>query len=304
MSEVNNPNVIDPLSNLTNGETYDPKFCDPTFIQLCGANNYDINTRNMYISNFFHLLLKLCNLYNYENLPIPQIELEVRLIMQGQATIFKHHVYGWVTGWGSLYGVSIYNHCTNWLVTQPLLGENQGTIDLDGFVIYNTQLDKSGGSIVLRRLQYYAKMITDLQVSLDMYTINSRAMTAVITRDDITQKALDAFYDRLKAGDLSFPLAANGVLPTHAPLLQSDRKYFEPLQILDSIDRLQMQFCEEFGINKIEEKAERMVADEVNADKNYLAWSASSMALSRLEGFKNFNRLTNHNVEVKFIGAL
>lgn len=296
-------NMIDILPNIPDGSTQDCGLCDPTFIELCGVKEYDINTRNLYISNFRHLLLKLCNLYNYENCPIPTIEIEIRLIMQGFAPIFKTS-YGWVTGWGSLYGISIYNHFTNWLVSQPVLGTHEGVINKDGFIIYNTQLDKSGGSIVLTRLQYYTKMITDLQVSLDMYAINSRAMTAVIARDDQTKSALDSFYERLKAGDLSFPLAANGVLPTHAPLLNNDRKYFEPLEITDCIDRLQMQFSEEFGINKIEEKAERMVADEVNADKNYLAWSASAMASSRLDGIRNFNAATGSNVQLKFVGNI
>lgn len=297
-------NMIDVLPNVENGDIVEPCFCDPQFMTLCGANEYDINTRNLYVSNFRQLLLRLCTLYNYENLPLPQIELEIRLIMQGNATIFRHPVYGWVTGWGSLYGISIYNHFTDWIVTQPILGENRGKIGLNGFVIYNTQLDKSGGSIVLRRLQYYAKMLTDLQVSLDMYTINSRAMPAVIARDDTTKNSLIDFFKRLKAGDLSVPLAANGVLPTHAPLLNSEREYFRPLEVLDSIDRIQTQFCEEFGINKIEEKAERMVADEVNADRSFLAWSASAMAYSRLVGLNEFNKATKNNVQISFIGSV
>lgn len=299
-------NNIDLLPKVNDGDIVEPHYCDSNYLTLCGANDYDIDTKNMYISNFDHLLLQLCNLYHYENLPetLPQIELEIRLIMQGQATIFQHPEFGWVTGWGSLYGVSIYNHFTNWLVTQPILGENSGIIDLNGFVIYNTQLDKSGGSIVLRRLQYYAKMLTDLQVSLDMYTINSRAMPAVIARDDITKNSLIDFFKRLKAGNLSVPLAANGVLPTHAPLLNNEREYFRPVEVLDSIDKIQMQFCEEFGINKIEEKSERMVEAEVNADKTYLTWNTAAMALSRIEGFKNFNIATKNNVQVKYIGGI
>lgn len=287
--------------NAKDGEIIEPKYCDPQYLRLTGYNQYDIDTQTLYLTNFNHLLMKLCSLYNYENLPIPQIELEIRLIMQGQCTIFFTKEYGWVTGWGSLYGISIYNHYTKWLVTQPILGEHSGTIDIDGFVIYNTPLDKSGGSIVLKRLQYYAKMITDLQVSLDMYTINSRAISGVTVKDDQSKNALVDFFKRLKAGDLSVPVVATGVLTPHTPILTNDREYFRPVDVLDCIDRLMTQFSEEFGINKIDEKAERMVVEEVNADRRYLAWNAAAMSLSRLEGFEKFNKLTNNNVKISLI---
>lgn len=298
--------LIDLLPNVKDGENVPPKFCvnDPMFLQLCGVSNYEIATRPLYVSNFMHYLLKLCNLYQYENLPIPAIELEIRLIMQGFCTIFRTPADGWVTGWGSLYGISKYNHFTNWLVTQPVLGEHNGVIGKNGFVIYNTQLDKNGGSIVLSRLQYYAKQMTDFQVSLDMYTINTRAMSAVITRDDQTQSSLNEFYRRLKEGDLSYPLAANGVLPTHAPLMQPDREYFKPLDIFECMEKLDIRFAEEFGVSKIEEKSERMVVEEVHADRSYLAWNAAGMAMSRIEGFNDFNTATRSNVKLSFMGGL
>lgn len=298
-------NLIDLLPKVKDGENLPPKFCtnDPQFLNICGAENYEIATRPLYVSNFMHYLLKLCNLFQYENLPIPAVELEIRLIMQGFCTIFHTDKWGWVTGWGSLNGISKYNHFTNWLVTQPVLGEHAGVIGKDGFVIYNTQLDKNGGSMVLSRLQYYAKQMTDLQVSLDMYTINTRAMTAVITRDDQTQSSLTEFYKRLKEGDLSYPLAANGVLPTHAPLMQPDREYFKPLDIIECMDRLDIRFAEEFGISKLQEKPERMVVEEVQADQSYLTWNIAGMAYSRLEGFDDFNTATGSNVKLSYIGG-
>lgn len=298
--------MIDLMPNIPDGAIVEPKYCDHTFLALCGCNDYNIKTKPVYQSNFLNLLLRLCNLYTYENLPetLPQIELEIRLIMQGQATIFYSDIYGWVTGWGSLYGISIYNHFTDWIVTQPILGENRGTIGKNGFVIYNTQLDKSGGSIVLNRLRYYAKILTDLQVSLDMYAINTRAISTVIARDDVTKNALQDYYARLKDGDLSVPLAANGVLPTHADLLKNDREYFRPDDILNCIDHINMQFSEEFGILKLQEKPERMVTDEVQADASYLAWNASAMALSRMEGIAQFNAATGSNVKLNFIGGI
>lgn len=296
--------TIDLLPNIPEGAIVEPKYCDPIFNQLSGINDFDIKTKPLYRSNFLNLLLNLCNLYRYENLPIPQIELEIRLIMQGHATIFHTERYGWVTGWGSLYGISIYNHFTNWIVTQPILGENSGVINENGFVIYNTQLDKSGGSVVLNRLRYYAKLLTDLQVSLDMYAINTRAISTVIARDDVTKNALEDYYKRLKDGDLSVPLAANGVLPTHSDLLKTDKEYFRPNDILNCIDHINMQFSEEFGILKLQEKPERMVSDEVQADATYLAWNASAMALSRAEGLAEFNTATNSNVKLNFIGGI
>lgn len=296
--------MIDLLPNIPEGAIVEPKYCDPTFNQLCGLDDFDIKTKTIYRSNFLNLLLKLCNLYHYDNLPIPQVELEIRLIMQGHATIFYNDLYGWVTGWGSLYGISIYNHFTNWLVTQPILGENRGVINDNGFVIYNTQLDKSGGSVVLNRLRYYAKLLTDLQVSLDMYAINTRAISAVIARDDVTKNALEDYYKRLKDGDLSVPLAANGVLPTHADLLKTDKEYFRPNDILNCIDHINMQFSEEFGILKLQEKPERMVSDEVRADESYLAWNAAGMYISRAEGLHNFNSSTGSNVKLNFVGGI
>lgn len=289
-------NKIDPFPTIKDGE-----ICDP-ILWYCDSDSYDIKTRNIYVSNFRMLLNKLINLITYSNCPIPNFELQLRLILQGFAPIFKSQEYGLVTGWGSLYGISIYNRFTNWLVTQPVLGTYEGTIDKDAVIIYNTELDKQGGSVVLNRLKYYAKQLTDLQVSLDVYTINSRATTAVVTRDDTTRNALNEFYGKIKNGDYTFPLAANGVLPTHAPLLATDREYFKPLEIMECIDKLIIQFSEEFGVEKRDVKKERMIVDEVQSDTNYLLWNVSSMLRSQYEGICKVNKLFNTNWEMAFVG--
>lgn len=291
------------LSKYKDGEIVNPAFggMKPDEYYACGKESpyYKILTSSMYMSNFRHLINLLCSLFDYENCPIPTFEIEWRLMLQGFIPVYMHKVYGLVTSWGSLSGVSIYGHYTDFISTQPVLGTKRGKIGVDGEVIYNTPQDITDGeSIVLNRLRYYAKMLTDLDVSMSVYTINSRAMSTPVARDDRSQTALTLYYDKLQEGEYTIPLCETGVLPTHSSLLENEnRELFRPTEMQDLKERIIKQFAEEFGIPKTKDKAERMVVAEVLTQETFTNWNIWAMAKARYDGINKVNALYGTNIK-------
>lgn len=291
------------LSKFKDGEIVNPPFggMKPEEYFACGNEKgyYKIKTRSMYLSNFRHLLNLLCSLFDYENCPIPTFEIEWRLMLQGFIPIYKHPIYGLVTSWGSLSGVSIYGHYTKFISTQPVLGNKTGKIGIDGEVIYNTPQDITDGeSVVLSRLKFYAKLLTDLDVSMSVYTVNTRAMSSTVARDDRSRSALTLYYDKLEEGDYTIPLCETGVLPTHSPLIESEnREMFRPIEMQDLKERIIKQFAEEFGIPKTKDKAERMVVAEVLTQETFTNWNIWAMCKARYDGIQKVNALYGTNIK-------
>ncbi len=247
---------------------------------------------------FDKLMLSVAQLFVYENLPpnLPQWEIEQRLIMAGRALIFQQETYGVVTSWGGTAGVNIYNNANEFNYAQPILGSQSGLIDgIDGVIMYGTSLDKIYGSsgVIGRRISYYADMLSDIDVSRQIAVINNRSMNCVSAKTDNALNELREFYRQLYNGEIVVPKISSGVLDATENVLKSvPNTTGYGLADLDAAEQnILKMFWNDFGIRYAQEKRERLLTDEINADNDNLNISICDMLQCRRDGIDKINLL-------------
>lgn len=265
------------------------------------------NTRKKRAFNMWvdKLLLIVSRVFTYENLPpnLPQWEIEKRLIMNGNCFVFKNETYGIITSFGGLSGVDIYNNANGFNYAQAVVGSKSGLKNMvDGVIMYGTSIDKLYGSrgVIGRRVQFYADMLSDIDVSRQVGLINNRGINSVIAKSDNALNELKAFYNKLQDGDLVVPRIASGVLDATENLLkQSGNVQGYNLQEFDVAQQnILKMFYHDFGIAFASEKRERLLTDEVAADNEALDINISDMLVCRQDGINAINNLYGTSIIV------
>lgn len=266
------------------------------------------NTRKRRAFNVWvdKLLLIVSRVFTYDNLPpnLPQWEIEKRLIMGGNCFVFKNKTYGVITSFGALSGVDIYNNASEFNYAQAVIGSKSGLKNMvDGVIMYGTSIDKLFGSrgAIGRRIQFYADMLSDIDVSRQVGLINNRGITSVIAKSDNALNELKAFYAKLQDGDLVVPRIASGVLDATENLLkQSSNNQGYSLQEFDVTQQnILKQFYHDFGIAFASEKRERLLTDEVAADNEALDINIADMLACRQDGINAINNLYGTAITVE-----
>lgn len=270
----------------------------------CGKRKRTRKNRayNMWVDK---LLLIVSRVFVYENLPpnLPQWEIEKRLIMSGNCFVFKNETYGVITSFGGLSGVDIYNNANGFNYAQAIVGSKSGLKNMvDGVIVYGTSIDKlycSRGAIG-RRIQFYADLLSDIDVSRQVGLINNRGINSVIAKSDNALNELKTFYSKLQDGELVVPRIASGVLDSTENLLKqvSNNAGYN----LSDFDIAQMNilklFYHDFGIAFSTEKKERLLTDEVAADNEALDVNIADMLACRQDGINAINNLFGTSITV------
>lgn len=266
------------------------------------------NTARVFDIHFRALTNIALRVFVWDNLPpsLPQREIEIRLLLQGFDVVFNTDKYGIVTADGSIYGIDIYNHARYFTCTQPILGTKQGTIDLTGVCIYNTSIDSditSGAayrSVMRDLLGWYARMLTDIDVSITIMTLKSRATNGVMANSDAAKNALDKYYRDLERGDIYTPFApTGGIFDNITDLIQHNVNNAVSVSDLVQLkSQIMRDFYAAFGVQSIQHKNERLITDEITNDTDFLTANIDDMLTCRQRGADDLNRIFGLNVTV------
>lgn len=272
----------------------------------CGKRK---NTRkkrafNMWIDKLFLIVSRV---FVYENLPpnLPQWEIEKRLIINGNCFVFKNETYGVITSFGALSGVDIYNNANEFNYAQSILGSKSRLTNLvDGVIIYGTSIDKLYGSrgVIGKRIQYYADILSDIDVSRQVGLINNRCINSVVAKSDNALNELKSFYTRVQDGELAVPRITSGVLDATENILKQNNNSGYSLSEFDIAQmNILKLFYHDFGIAFSTEKRERLLTDEIAADNEALDINISDMLDCRQNGITAINNMFGTNITVGVI---
>ena len=269
------------------------------------------NTAAVYNMHYRHLLTLAARVFRWNNLPpsITQWEIERRLIRQGYTVIFLHPKFGIVTADGGIYGVNIYNHATNFVYAQPKLGSDNGSLGVSGVCVYNTSIDmdiangEGGGSVMRDLLQWYARMLTDIDVSITLLTIKARSTDGIIANNDLARNALNDYFDRLENGEIKVPFAPASMFDNITDIVQRQSTNATKISELTALRSETMRkFYAEFGIQSIQHKSERLITDEITNDTDFLSANVDDMLHCRQCAAAQINKLFGTNIVVEVSG--
>lgn len=245
---------------------------------------------------FDKLLTIVISVFKYDNLPpnLPYWEIEKRLILGGRCFIFKNEMYGIITSFGATSGVDIYNNASEFNYAQAVLGSQSGLKNMiDGVIIYGSSVDKINGNsgAIGRRLQYYADLLSDIDVSRRVGLINNRATRSVIVKSDNAVNELRNYYRQLTDGELAVPKIATGVLDATEDINKIRTSEYALPEFDSAQTNVMKMFYSDFGIAYNTDKRERLITDEIDAECDSLDVNIADMLNCRVDGFNAVNNL-------------
>lgn len=252
---------------------------------------------------FNKLLTITANVFKCDNLPpnLPLWQIESRLILTGHCCVFQNGVYGLITSVTSLSGVDIYNMPNQFNYAQAVVGSNSGMVNnIDGVIGWGSSADKlyySNKGFVCSLIEYYADILSDIDLSRRIALINGRATASVTAKSDNALTQLKEFYRQLIDGELYIPKIDSGVLDSTEDILKNiQRTNTASLQEYDvATQNILKMFYSDLGISYATEKRERLITDEVVAEQDALSGNLRDWLQCRQEFASAVNNMYGTN---------
>lgn len=250
---------------------------------------------------YLRVLFEKClGMFKYHNLPksLPAEEIEKRLIWYGFCGVFHHNKYGLVVTDGGLSGVDQYYRPTEFTYAQPALGSGVKKIDDECIIIYNTQSDVVQPYGFKELIQRYARMLADVDSSINIQIVNSRATKLNSVSDDNTAKVVNNAMQALESGEL-YTVNQESLLDRWTPKDWNTAHPETIEKLIDAKQSLLNSFLEEIGVKSLNEKRERMITNEVSADNQLLMVNTDDLLYKRVQGVNAINDLFGENITVE-----
>lgn len=231
-------------------------------------------------------------LFTWNNLDFKQKEIESRLILRGRVGIVrigKDIVPVVADGLnGNTYYPDEFKYF-NWNTVNSKSG--RGVIDKDAILIDNNALRNPTMDIVRR----YALILAHTEVTLLNALINGRSNKTIVASNQKMADSIRVYQDKIINGsnDAIVDPSFIGLNVLDQANGQNSLNYIK--QLYDIRQSLLYSFYEDLGIKKNQQKRERLVSDEVEADTMLLKLNIKDMYDSRKEGCEKVNKMFGTN---------
>lgn len=241
-------------------------------------------------------LLEYCmQIFTLENLPpeIPQHESDITAFLKGYSAVVKLANGKWIippeTG---LFGLTdYYDEFTDIDFTTPLhFGKRE--IGKNAFIIRNTALKNP----LLPMIQRYATFLSHAEISLICEMVNIRDDALFEAMTESQRAGIDEYLNDKYNGKIHSIVNKGFSMIQHEFKNRSSQG--ENIKLWDLRNDILSSFLEDIGIKKANEKRERQITSEVNANNVLLKLNIANMHKVRIEDWDKFNEATGHNVKV------
>lgn len=246
------------------------------------------------------LFEKSCRLFEWENLPFPQKEIETRLLIHGFCGFVDDKKKGLMVATGSLSGnTQYYDIFKNFTFASPTA--NGGTFEIGKkcVVIDNDSLRNGMLDLVDR----YALMLAHCEISTKMVLVNMRYKDVLVADNSQSAESVNAFYRSLIDGKegsiLDKSLFEKGVFSAGATSNMPDVR-----TLWETRNDILRSFYQEIGINYTKEKKERQITDELNGDTQLLLLNVDDMLKCRMKACDEINEMFGLNVSVRLVNNI
>lgn len=269
-----------------------------------GKKMYSVNSTEIGFKYWQRRLYNIVSqIFEWNGLPktLPQEQIEQRLILNGWCGVFYHGVYGIVTCDGSLSGYDIYNIPTTYIYNQPILGSGKKTIGKGAVVGYNSYADRYFGCTTNDMVARYARLLADIQSSINISVVNQRANGWAVADNEIVAKSVRDVYNKLEQGEFDV-ITTKTILDSFHTFPTSVGNSLQDLY--DTFSETLKAFYADIGISYMTEKKERMITSEVDVNNTVFQLNLSNMLTSRKLFAEGLNAEFNLSVDVGINSAI
>lgn len=240
------------------------------------------------------LLGKTVRIVEWDGLPFPQRELEIRTLIDGYSGMVDDENVGLMVASGGMSGVTQYfDIFTKFTYSAPTAKGGTVEIGKDCVIIQNTELRNSIYPLVFR----YACLLAHCDISLKMALVNLRMKNIIVSDDEGMADTFRTMYKKFYNGDTD-ALVDDGFTDAKniAPTMSGS------LGVMDCIDarnELLRMFYADIGVRFTKDKKERMIESEVSSDNQMLLFNISDMLHQREKASAEINKLFGLNTSVR-----
>ena len=169
---------------------------------LPGFRPFDFKDKDRARSNYIRYMLnRTQSMFKWEGLPetIPARILELYLQTNGNACFYKHegNLYVFIGGRGGT--PDVYYMPTIYTIANPALKlDVQANIDINCVVMPNDSMYMG----LMPMFERYATSMCEIDLSLDIATVNARIIDLISATDDRTRASAIEFLDNVRDGEL------------------------------------------------------------------------------------------------------
>ena len=245
------------------------------------------------------LFEKAIRIFEWENLPFPQKEIELRLLFYGYCGYIKDFTAGEMVASGGMSGVTVYwDEFTNFTYAAPTANGGTKKINEECVIINNTALRNP----LLPMIKRYANLLAHTDVSLKMALVNMRIKNIITTDSQTTADSYKTMFEKFYIGDTEAILDDGLLKKGEGGLENIALTSSGNLGVMDCIDarnELLRMFFNEIGVRYTRDKKERMIESEVENDEQMLLLNINDMLKQRQKACEEINSIFNRNVSVK-----
>lgn len=231
-------------------------------------------------------------LFTWEGLPFPQKEIETRLALYGFCGVLKG-TNGMLASDINMYGLTdYYDEFTQLNYVTPLQNGTR-TIHKDGVVVDNNTLRNATINIIDR----YAMLLAHTEITFINALVNGRANKICIAMSNKHAESVRQYLNKLYNG--SSDVIVDGAF-VGIDIKDSDNTYIKDIKsIYDVRQNILYSFYEDLGIKKNQQKRERLVSDEIEADNSLLKLNIKDMFEARKKAVDEINKIFGTSWSVK-----
>lgn len=261
-------------------------------------NLYDLRNKQQSVTDFFNQTLnKTLRMFEYEDLPLPVIQFEKQLQVNGYTVVFEHNGLLYCNA-ASLAGAekSAYGEPTQALVNIPALQLSK-TFELgkDAVLIKNDFLMTGLKPIILSK----GTQIIENRLTMYIKNVLSRTPFTITASSDKSILSAQTFVNRLIDGELAVIGEDNFLKDVDINSLNQAQGSFMQ-DLINYQTYLYGQLYNELGLPSLTfEKSERMNEKEIDSQTATIRPLVDNMLLCRKDGLKEMNKLFNGNSQIE-----
>lgn len=220
----------------------------------------------------------------------------------GYIAVVNTDQYGTICQGGALGGYNLYYRPSYIIITNPLLRKSiTATINKDCAII-KLQPDYSS---IMDLVGFYADQMALAAEAMGVNFLNVKSGTVFGATNKPQAESYKKMYDNLSAGDPAVVIDKNLLdeqgKPTWFPFTQHIKESYVVSDILSDMRKIEAMFCTEIGIpNANQDKAERLITDEVNANNVETSVRCELWMEEIRKGLTKANEMFNINLGVEW----
>lgn len=266
---------------------------------------YDVADVENGYNYWFWKLTNIClDIFKYKNLPaqLPEREIESNLILTGHCFIFPYQG-SLITAVTTIYDFDKYYNPTKATYANAVIGSKSDININDYAIIYNNSLKDNVLNIpadasLLTFIQRYARMLADIESTLNIYSVNMRLTSVPVATNDNAKSSLKKFFDFLKLGKHDI-VVDTPIIESFRNVEISNRSTTDTLtDLLMARDKILEMFYRDIGVRFRNNKRGNMTEEEVESDTQVLLISLDDMLAERRRGVDMVNDKYGTNITV------